>query len=70
MENIPEQQPLPDDPELAFQQRFQDVSRVTARVFTKIIGLRDNSEKTWADVGTLGHIMEVMDELDQFLGNE
>ena len=40
-----------------------------ARVFNKVIGHHDNKrEKTWADVGDLGHVIELMNELDEFLG--
>lgn len=65
-----EQYPEPHETaEEAFEQRYQELSQVTARVFNKIIGLHDsNREKTWADVGDLGHIIEAMKELDEFLG--
>jgi len=70
MERFPESPiQLPDNVEAAFDQQYQELSNVTARVFNKIIGLRDsNRAKTWDEVGDLGHIIEVMNELDEFLG--
>jgi hypothetical protein len=65
-----EQYPQPDETaQEAYEQRYQELTKVTARVFNKIIGHRDNNrEKTWAEVGDLGHIIEMMQELDEFLG--
>ena len=53
----------------AYEQQYQELSNVMAHVFNKIIGHHDsNREKTWAAVGDLGHIIEIMQELDEFLG--
>ena len=66
MEQYPEAQETAEE---AFEQRFQELSHVTARVFNKIIGLHDSKRaKTWAEVGDLGYIIEAMNELDEFLG--
>lgn len=66
MEHPPEQ---PQTAEQAYEQQYEVLSRVMARVFNKVIGHHDSSsEKNWAHVGDLGHIIEVMNELDEFLG--
>lgn len=59
----------PETAEEAFEQSYQELSRVTARVINKIVGLHDsNREKTWADVDDLEHVAELMQELDKLLG--
>jgi hypothetical protein len=70
MEHSPEPTPrLPDNAEAAFEQQYSELSRVMSNVFNKVIGRHASaSEKTWADVGDLQHVTQVMRELDQFLG--
>ena len=65
----PQEQP-PQTAQEAYEQQYEILSRVMARVFNKIIGHHgNNGEKTWGHVGDLGHVTEVMNELDEFLGN-
>lgn len=64
----PEYTPSPETAEEAFELRYRELSRLMARVSNQIVGLHNsNRKKTWADVGDLGQIIEVMQELDKFL---
>lgn len=61
----------PENTQEAYEQQYQELADVMARVFNKIITRRASaSEKTWADVGSLEHITKLMQELDEFLGPE
>lgn len=60
--------PPPETAGEAFEQRYQELSKITARVFNNLIGFHDNNrEKTWADVYDLERIAEIMLELDTLL---
>jgi len=68
MEHTPAQPP--QTAEQAYEQQYEVLSRVMARVINKITNLHDsNSEKNWAHVGDLEHVTEIMNDLDEFLGN-
>lgn len=58
----------PETAEEAFEQQYQELSRLIACVFKKMTERHESKRtKNWADVGDLGHSIEIMRELDEFL---
>ena len=52
----------------AYDQNYEEICRLMANVFTKILGEHERQgEKTWAHVGDQQYIIEQLRNLDEFL---
>ena len=66
--NTPEQ-PTPS-PQEAYRQNYREICDLMLRINGKLYADAHNQQpKTWAQVGDQGHIIELLQELDEFLGS-